>query len=61
MSITLEKNCKKNWCFGNHSVVNNSVENNDAKLEACLLPKMAIFNLRGRGEEKEKMARGGLF
>ena len=28
-------------------------------MKACLLPKMSIFNLRGRGEEKEKMAGGG--
>ena len=28
-------------------------------MKACLLPKMSIFNLRGRGLEKEKMAGGG--
>ena len=24
----------------------------------CLLSKMSIFNLRGRGQEREKLARG---
>ena len=47
------KNCKKkNRCFCNHSVVT-------IKMKACLLSKMSIFNLRGRGLKKEKMARGG--
>ena len=27
-------------------------------MKASLLPKMSIFNLRGRGLKKEKMARG---
>ena len=28
------------------------------QMKACLLPKMSVFNLRGRGLKKEKMARG---
>ena len=36
-----KKNCKKIRCFCNHSVVNN-------EMEASLLPKMSIFNLRGK-------------
>ena len=35
------------------------MENDDAGLEACLLPKMSIFNFRGKGIRERENGDGG--
>ena len=47
MNFTIAKKCIKNRCFC------------DDLMKASLLPKMSIFNLKGRGLKKEKWRGGG--